>query len=88
MARRKYIERGDSMERHVDSGVFLVPNPSLNYSGSYGGDDGDLKSREISRLPAGSKVAPLVETYKQLDAAEYNEDQLQDNFLMNIVLPT
>lgn len=72
----------------MDSGVFLVPNPSLNYSGSYAGEEGDLKTREISRLPAGSKVAPLSEAYKQLDAVEYSEDQLQDHFLMNIVLPT
>ena len=79
------------MERHMDSGVFLVPSPSINYSGSgsFVAEGIDLKSPEISRVPMSSKVAPLEdEAYKQLDAIEYNEDQLQDHFLMNIVLFT
>lgn len=76
------------MERHMDSGVFLVPNPSINYSGSgsFVAEGTDLKAPDISRIPMSAKVAPLEdEAYKQLDAIEYNEDQLSDHFLMNIV---
>lgn len=85
MARRKYIDSGDSRDNHMDSGVFLVPpSPSLNYSASYQGEDGDLKAREVNRVPSG-KVVPWTDTYSKLELQEFSDDQLQEHFLMCVV---
>ena len=86
MARRKYIDRsGDSMEHHMDSGVFLVPNPSINLSGSYAGEDGDLRNPNYNRIPATTKIIPEG-TYSKVESTiGVTDDQLQDMFLMHMV---
>ena len=89
MARRKYIDRsGDSMERHMDSGVFLVPNPSINLSGSFAGEENDLRAPNYNRIPVSSKIVPEG-TYKAGDLPlGVTDDQLQDMFLMHMVNAT